>query len=333
MKTVLKSSRIGAAVLIGLASVILPFLLDSYTVSQVTQYLIFVIAVLGLNVLSGYSGQLSLGHGAFLGIGAYAAAILVTFTGMHYLLAIPAAGVISALFGFLIGLPALRLHGHYLALATFGLALALPQILKHKALEPWTGGAQGLILDWPEPPFEFSVAGVELDADRWFYFVVLTACVIVFGLCWGILRGRPGRAFVALRDHPIAAATMGVELTRTKTTAFAISAAIAGVAGALLAITTAFVAPDSFHIMLSISLLTGAVVGGISTMFGAFFGGLFVQVIPELAHGLSDSAPTVVFGIILLGVIYLMPDGLLGFLRNWLRRRSADKSAKKQSDG
>ncbi len=313
-----------------LTCVVLPFTVDSYTVSQITQYLIFVMAVLGLNILTGYSGQMSLGHGAFVGIGAYAAAILMLQANVHYLLTIPLAGIITALFGLLISIPALRLHGHYLALATFGLALALPQTLKHKVLASWTGGAGGLILDPIETPVSFFIGGVEFDADRWLYFVALITCLVVFGLCWGVLRGRVGRAFIALRDHPIAAVTMGVNPTHTKITAFAISAAIAGVAGALLTITTAFVAPDSFQFMLSINLLIGAVVGGISTMFGAFFGGLFVQVVPELAHGVSDSAPTVVYGVLLLLIIYLMPDGLVGLISNWIRQIKANSWFSKQ---
>lgn len=306
------------------ALLLLPFGLDSYTVSKVTQYLIFVIAVLGLNILTGYSGQLSLGHGAFIGIGSYVSAILMVHFGVYYLVTIPAAALVCAVFGYLIGFPALRLHGHYLAMATFGLALALPQILRYPSLEAWAGGTQGLILDWPEAPFDFAFMGVPLDADRWLYMVVLVTCGIVFLLSWNLLRSRVGRAFVALRDHPIAATTMGIDTAHYKTIAFAVSSAIAGISGALLTITTSFVAPDSFPVMLSISLLVGSVVGGISTIFGAFFGGLFVQTIPELAHDMSKVAPSVVFGGLLLAIIYLMPDGLVGFVRKLLRRRADD---------
>lgn len=317
----LKNSSIYFAVPVVLAGmVLLPFTLDSYTVSQVTLYLIFVIAVLGLNILAGYSGQLSLGHGAFIGIGAYVAALLMSHFQLHYLYSIPAAAIACALIGYVIGFPALRLHGHYLALATFGLALALPQVLKYRLLEDWTGGTQGIILSRPRPPFELSIFGRDLDADRWIYLLVLGTGAMVFFICWNLLRSRVGRAFVALRDHPVAAVTMGINATWYKTIAFAVSAAVAGVSGALLAITTAFVAPDNFHVMLSISLLVGAVIGGISTVLGAFFGGLFVQVIPEIAHEFSNSAPSVVYGAVLLAFIYLMPDGIVGFLRSRLRR-------------
>ncbi len=301
--------------------VLAPFWFDSYTVFQVSQYLIFVLAVLGLNVLSGYSGQLSLGHGAFMGVGAYVAALMMAKVGAPYLLAIPAAAVVCAVLGYAIGFPALRLHGHYLALATFGLALSLPQVLKYKPLEKWTGGTQGIILTKPEPPVELSLFGTPLDSDRWLYLVIAAVCAIVFLLVWNLLRCRVGRAFIALRDHPIAATTMGVDLARYKTTAFAIASAIAGVAGALLAISTAFVAPDNFHLMLSISLLVGAVIGGIATVWGAFFGGMFVQVVPEMAHELSTSAPSVVYGALLLLITYLMPEGLVGFVRARLRRK------------
>lgn len=324
---------VGAAAVAGAALFALPFSLDGYTVSQITQYLIFIIAVLGLNILAGYSGQLSLGHGAFIGVGAYVAALLMSHLGWSYLLVIPAAAVVCAIIGYVVGFPALRLHGHYLALATFGLALALPQILKYRALENWTGGTQGIVLSRPASPFKFAFLGEPLDADRWLYFVVLITGAVVFIFCWNLLRGRVGRAFVALRDHPVAAATMGVNVTWYKMLAFAISSAVAGIAGALLAITTAFVAPDNFHIMLSISLLVGAVIGGISTVLGAFFGGLFVQVIPEMAHELSHSAPSVVYGAVLLCIVYLMPDGIVGFLKGRLRRWIGWRSKMSPSEG
>lgn len=321
----MKNIRLGvvppAFAAIAFLIVLAPFWLDSYTVFQVSQYLIFVLAVLGLNVLSGYSGQLSLGHGAFMGVGAYVAALLMAKVGAPYLLVIPAAAVVCAVLGYAIGFPALRLHGHYLALATFGLALSLPQVLKYKPLEKWTGGTQGIILTKPEPPVELSLFGAPLDSDRWLYLVIVVVCIIAFLLVWNLLRCRVGRAFIALRDHPIAATAMGVDPARYKTTAFAIASAIAGVAGALLAMSTAFVAPDNFHLMLSISLLVGAVIGGIATVWGAFFGGMFVQVIPEMAHELSTSAPSVVYGALLLLITYLMPEGLVGFIRVRLRKK------------
>jgi len=291
--------------------------------------MIFVIAVLGLNILTGFSGQLSLGHGAFIGVGAYVAGVLIISFNVPYLLTIPAAGIVCAMFGYVIGFPALRLQGHYLALATFGLALSLPQVLKHKSLEGWTGGAQGLVLNWIEPPVNFSLMGVPMDTDRWLYMVVLMTGVIVFTLCWNLLRGRVRRAFISLRDHPTAAETMGVSSVWYKTNAFAISAALAGISGALLAITTSFVAPDSFPVMLSIGLLVGSVVGGISTVFGALFGGLFVEIIPEFAHEFSKSAPTVIYGGLLLVVVYIMPDGLVGLLNNLYRKKLENLFRKK----
>lgn len=322
MKIMRSVTSAAGVVAIGFGILVVPFVLDSYTAFQVAQYLIFVIAVLGLNVLSGYSGQLSLGHGAFMGIGAYVAAFMMGGFGVSYILAIPAAAVACAIVGYAIGFPALRLHGHYLALATFGLALSLPQVLKYKPLEKWTGGTQGMILDRPEPPFELSILGAPIDADRWLLMLVAVVAAIVLFLTWNLLRCRVGRAFIALRDHPIAASTMGVDLAKYKAMAFAVSSSIAGAAGALLTISTGFVAPDNFHAMLSISLLVGAVIGGIATIWGAFFGGLFVQVIPEMAHELSTAAPSVVYGVVLLLIIYLMPEGLVGFVRSRVRRKA-----------
>lgn len=291
---------------------ILPFLLSSYRVSQVSQYLVFVIAVLGLNMLSGYNGQISLGHGAFFGIGAYTTAILISHFGFNYALTIPLAGLTCMTAGFMIGFPALRLSGHYLALATFGLALALPQMLKYKGIETWTGGAQGVILQRPNAPFEMSLFGSVLDSDRWIYWITVLVSIMILIFFWSLLGGRIGRALIAIRDHPTAASTMGINLSVYKSTAFAVSAACTGMAGSLAAISTGFTAPDSFPVALSISLLVGAVIGGISTVWGAFIGGLFVQIVPEMAHELSDSAPGVIYGALLLFIVYLMPDGVMG---------------------
>ena len=186
-------------------AVILPFVVSPYTTLQLTYVVTYAITLLGLNMLIGFNGQLSLGHGAFFGIGAYTAAIMIIHAGMPYWLTPSFAAAICLLGGFLFGLPALRLEGHYLALATFALALAIPQILKHPSLEHWTGLSMGVTL----PPIS-TPKGVPLTSDQYIYFFGLAWALLMFLLGWNMLRGRTGRAMVALRDHPIAASTWGL---------------------------------------------------------------------------------------------------------------------------
>ena len=302
---------------------VLPFLVKNYRVFQFNLVLVYAVAILGLNILTGYNGQISLGHGAFYAVGAYAAAVLMDRFGVPYWLTLPAAGVVCFGFGFVLGFPALRLGGHYLALATFGLALAMPQLLKYKKIEGLTGGVQGIVLTKPEAPFSFSLLGQPLSADRWLYFFTLAVAVVMFLLAWNLLRGRVGRALVAIRDHPIAATAMGINLPMFKSLAFGMSAAFTGVAGALGAITVAYVSPDSFTVTLSIYLLVGLVVGGLASIPGAIFGAIFIQYVPNIADQISKSAPAAIYGVLLIGLMYLMPAGVMGMVqRAWARRRS-----------
>src|ERR1035437_6659891 len=204
--------RVAALAALLLAVCALPFLVSNYHTFQLTLVLVYAIALLGLNILTGYNGQISLGHGAFYAIGAYTSAILIGQHGFYYALTIPIAAVICLVAGFLVGFPALRLKGHYLALATYALALALPQLLKFKQIESWTGGVQGILFAKATPPFELVLFGSTLDADRWLYFVNITVAAIVLFLARNLTRGRVGRALIAIRDHPIAASAMGINV-------------------------------------------------------------------------------------------------------------------------
>jgi branched-chain amino acid transport system permease protein len=316
---------LGGALLL-VALLLLPFLVKNYRVFQFNLVLVYAVAILGLNVLTGFNGQISLGHGAFYAVGAYTAAVLMDKLGFPFWLTLPLAGLLCFSFGFLMGFPALRLAGHYLALATFALALAVPQLLKYKKIEGWTGGVQGIVLTKPEPPFSLTVMGQDLSPDRWLYFVTLAVAALMFLLAWNLLRGRVGRALVAIRDHPIAAAAMGINLPLFKSLAFGVSAAYTGVAGALGAVVVAFVSPDSFTVALSIILLVGVVVGGLASIPGAIFGALFIQFVPNIADHLSKSAPAAIYGVLLIGLMFLMPTGVMGMLhRAWalLRTRFA----------
>lgn len=321
-----KQTKIILSVLLAVGLLVLPFLFKNYRVFQFNLVLIYVVAVLGLNMLTGFNGQISLGHGAFYAVGAYTAAILMDKAGMPYWATLPFAGVVCFVFGYLMGFPALRLGGHYLALATFAFALAVPQLLKYKHLEGWTGGVQGIVLMKPEAPIQFSLFDQPLSADRWLYFFTLAIAALMFLLAWNLLRGRIGRALIAIRDHPIAATAMGVNLPVFKSMAFGVSAAFTGVAGALGAIAVAFVSPDSFTVFLSITLLVGVVVGGLASIPGAIFGAAFIQFVPNIADEISKSAPWAIYGAVLILLMYLMPSGVMGLL-NTLWSKVAAKRA------
>jgi len=259
---------------------------------------------------------------SFVGSGNYATAVLMDRLGVPYWATLPVAALLCFALGFLMGFPALRLGGHYLALATFGLALAVPQLLKYKHIEGVTGGVQGIVLVKPEPPFSFRLFGQALNSDRWLYFFTLAVAALMFLLAWNLLRGRVGRALVAIRDHPIAATAMGINLPMFKSLTFGVSAGFTGVAGALGAIAVAFVSPDSFTVFLSLTFLIGVVIGGLASIPGAVFGALFIQFVPNIADELSKSAPSAIFGILLIAFMYLMPLGVMGIVRRiWARWR------------
>ncbi len=306
-----------------LAAVLLPFVLEDFRVFQLNLVLIYAIAILGLNILTGYGGQISLGHGAFYAVGAYTSAILISQVGMSAYLTIPIAGVVCLVMGVLMGFPALRLAGHYLALATFALAIATPQLLKYKGIEKWTGGVQGIILDKPTPPFGVTLFGNDLSEDRWLYLVILAIALGLFWVAHNLLSGRVGRAIVAIRDQPTAAAALGINLTFVKTATFGLSAAYTGIAGALSALAVAYIAPDSFPAFLSISLLVGVVVGGLGSISGAIFGALFIQFVPNVADEISKSAPWAVYGAMLLALAYAAPNGVMGILNKIKKKRQA----------
>jgi branched-chain amino acid transport system permease protein len=310
--------------LLWIAAALLPaFLFSDYHLFQLTMVVVYAIAILGLAILTGFNGQISLGHGAFYAIGAYVTAVLMSEYDVPYWATLPVSAVVCAAVGFLIGLPALRLGGLYLALTTFALAVAVPQLLKHNALEPWTGGVQGLVIDKPDPPF-----GLDLSPDQWLYLFSMAISGLLFLLAWNVVRGRIGRAMMAIRDHALAAEAMGIDIAMLKTRTFALSALYTGVAGSLGAIVVQFVAPDSFGIFVSIYFFVGLVVGGVSSIGGAIFGGLFIEFVPNLAEKISKAAPGAVYGVILIAVMFLMPSGVAGFIGSLFTRfRRGTKSA------
>jgi branched-chain amino acid transport system permease protein len=300
----------GGAIALAIA---LPFAASKYQVFELTMVMIYAIAVLGLNILTGYNGQISLGHGGFFAAGAYTTAILMHHYGVPYWATLPPAALVSFVLGVLFGLPALRFEGPYLALVTLAMAVAVPQFLKY--FDTWTGGVQGINLIKVKPP-----AAIGLDHDRWLYFVVLVILVLAIRVAANLLHGRTGRALVAIRDHPIAAAAMGIPTARYKTLAFGTSTMFTGVAGALAAIVIGYVSPEGYSVFLSLSFLVGSAVGGIATIGGAIVGGLFIQFVPNLANDISDAAPWAVYGLAMLLFMYAMPRGVVGSLGPLLRR-------------
>jgi branched-chain amino acid transport system permease protein len=312
------------------AAVALPFLLSNFRVFQFTQVYIYAIALLGLNILTGYNGQISLGHGAFYAVGAYTTAIMIDQWSVPYGWTILTAALLCLVTGFLFGIPALRLEGLYLALATFALALAVPQILKY--FEDWTGGSQGIVLSKPSAPW-----GLPINPDQWLYYLTLGVLLLLFLLAANLLAGRSGRAIVSIRDNAIAAQAMGVNTALYKSLTFGVSAAYTGIAGALSALVIAFVAPDAFNVFLSITFLTGIVIGGLASIWGAIFGALFIQFVPNWAQEISKAAPGAIYGVFLIGFMYVMPFGIVGAVRRgaarWWRRRKepapvADRSGR-----
>src|SRR5882672_5347764 len=314
------------AIVIPLLRPVVPDLVSDYRLFLVSTMMIAAIAVLGLNLLTGFNGQISLGHGAFYAVGAYTVAILMDKLDVPYWATLPAAAVVCFVVGFLFGQPALKLEGHYLALATFALALAVPQILKYKWLEDLTGGVQGIVLSKPEVPF-----GLPLNEDQWLYYYCLVVMVALYWAAANILNSRSGRAMMAIRDQYMAADTMGIDTALYKTVTFGISAAYTGIAGALSASAIAFVAPDSFNIFLSIKFLIGLVVGGIGSLTGSIVGGIFYVLVDNSAQALStfvkndlglqfDLSAYTVFGILLIVLMYLMPMGIVGGIYMTIRR-------------
>jgi branched-chain amino acid transport system permease protein len=284
--------------------VVVPMFMKNFFVFQLTIILTYAIAILSLNILTGASGQFSLGHSAFFAAGAYACGIMMEHASIPYPIAIPLAGVICFVIGFLFGFPALRLKGVYLALATFALAVAAPPLFKLGTFEHWTGGVQGLLVTKPDAPF-----GLPISQDRWVYYMTLFIGLVIYVLSVNLLGSRSGRAMMAIRDNEIAASSMGVDLALYKTLTFGVSAGFTGIAGALSAIAIAYVAPDAYTVNFAISLFLGMVIGGVGWLPGSLFGAAFILLVPNISEGISKGLSGAVFGVFIIAVIFLLPNG------------------------
>jgi branched-chain amino acid transport system permease protein len=308
----------------------LPAFVTDFRAQQFSYVGIYLVALIGLNILTGYTGQISLGHGAFMAIGGYTTAILMTDHGVKDIATIPIAIVVTGVAGFLFGLPAARLSGLYLALATFAIAVAMPSVIKR--FEGFTGGGSGVnLFGTPELTASLTpvrIAGFELNFNNWLYYLAWSIAMLGYVIGWLILRGRTGRAFRAVRDSETAAVSSGVSLARTKALAFGISAAYAGAAGALFAIATTYVNPDTFPVALSIFLLVGVVIAGLGSLQGLIIGAIFIQFMPLWAQNISKSpgAPAVIYGVFLILVVLALPGGAAGLIGRLvqLTRRGRD---------
>jgi branched-chain amino acid transport system permease protein len=306
-----------AAVIIAIASI----KLNSFRDYQIAEIAIEVTAVAGLTILTGLSGQISLGNGAFMAIGAYATALLMLHLNWPFILALVIAAAITAVAGGVVGVAAARLHGPYLAGATLLIGVALPSVAD--AYPGFFGGDQGLDVNFTTPSF----LGVNFPLTRWEAWVCSAVALVTLVLLANLGRSRVGRSWRAVRDDEVAAALAGVNVAGARILAFVVSAACAGLAGALLAIVTGLVAPGAFTITLSIALLTAAVIGGLGTLPGALWGSLVIVLVPTYAtdvatsHGLSSSVasniPVVAYGAVLILVMLLFPQGIQGAVR-WL---------------
>lgn len=303
----------GLLAVLGAAAAV-PLFAADIQLFRLTNILIYAIALLGMNVLVGYNGQISLGHGAFYAIGAYVATLLVVHPGMAHWVAVPVAGIVCLAVGFLFSLPLLRLSPVHLAMATFAVGMVLPSIAKWKWLERWTGGGQGLGIDVPGVPF-----GLPLSFDQWLYLLSLLIVALSFLLASNLLRGRVGRAAIAIRDHPIAAQSMGIDTVFYKAAIFGISAMVVGVAGALAALSFRYIAPGMFGVFLSFGFLIGIAVGGLGSLSGALFGAIFLQyiflVVGVTARSLQTSSAPLIYGVVLILFLCFFPHGIAGLVK------------------
>jgi len=318
-----------SVLVIGLA--IFPFIAKNYYVYVANFMAINVIVVIGLNLLVGYTGQISMGHAGFFAIGAYGTVALMTHAHFPFLLALPVAGFIAALFGFLLGLPALRLEGPYLAIATLGFGVTITQIIGKIKL---FGERQGL-----HAP-ELTIGPWHIETDKDFYFVLIPITILLVLLARNVVKTKVGRAFIAIRDADIAAETMGVNLTYYKTLAFAMSAFYAGVGGGLYALVLRFIEPELFSLFMSVMFLTMAVVGGLGSMMGPIAGAcllawldlqlrniLSIPYVGEWLKMLSENyfsitgvsnIQLIIFGMILVLIMLFEPLGIFGI---WIRTK------------
>ena len=303
---------------------LLPHFVSDFHSRDLAQAGAFFIAIIGLNLVTGYTGQISLGHGALMAIGGYTTALLVVHEHWRDVWTIPLAGIAAGIVGFVVGLPALRLSGLYLALATFALAVALPDLIKK--FSHFTGGTDGENFLASAPKQVTGLGGItifghSMTQNHFLYYLTWSIGIVGFFLAWLLVRGRGGRTFRSVRDSEVAAASSGVNLAATKTVAFALSGVYAGVGGALYVIQNEIVDPLSFTVSVSILILVGTVVGGLGSLWGLVLGALFVEYLPTISTHVSTrpGVPDFVYGAAIIVVMILLPTGAGGLIQRLVR--------------
>lgn len=304
---------------------IFPFLSSPYRVFQLSLVGVYMVALIGLCVVTGTAGQITLGHSFFFAVGAYVGSGLITHIGVPELLTVPIAAIICFALGWLFGVPALRLRGLYLAIITLSIAIAAPPLARE--FSDFTGGVAGTNIGPGEPPSGFA-------SDQWIYLVVLLVTIVCMLLGYALLRGPFGRSMRAVRDNETAAAACGINVSRVKVQAFAIASMFGGAAGALYTIVVRYVAPGSFTLVLSIMMLAALVVGGMRSLFGVFLGAVFLQYVPALAGDINVALSGVTFGVLLILLVIFLPQGASGLLEAlWSKLKTVNTShRRKQSD-
>ena len=309
IKSSIKITRIKSALYIAtiIFAYVAAFQLDEYRIYQLSMVWVYAIALLGQNLITGYNGQFSVGQSTFYALGAYFTAIMVSHYGVAYYWTIVPAGVFCFFVGVLFGFCVLRLDGLFLTLATLSLAIATPELLKY--FDSLTGGAQGLILDKPSAPL-----GLAITDDQWIYLIGLTFLVLSVLGNYFLVHSSSGRAIIAVRDNPLAASVSGINLTIYKTLTFGTSAFFCAISGSLTVITVQFVSPDMFGIFLALSFITGIIVGGPASILGSILGAFFIRLVPTYTADISQAAPSVIYGTIIIIMMWFMPQGMAGLL-------------------
>jgi branched-chain amino acid transport system permease protein len=294
----------------------IPFVFEQPRVVLFTQAAAFSVAVLGLNIVAGFSGQISLGHSAFMGVGAYTTAILVADHHWSFFTTVPVAAVICFVVGILVGIPALRLQGLYLAIATTGLAVIFPNLVNK--LDSITGGSSGKRIGRDSRILAPEWTGMDPrdDAHKWVYFVVVAVALLMFLLARNMVRSRSGRALIALRDNAIGAEVSGIDIARYKVLAFGISAMYAGIAGSLFMFTQTVATATNYSLNRSIELVTGVVIGGLASLSGSVLGGLLVVFLPDWASDFSNGTLAgAIYGVLLIAIVAIHPSGVADLVR------------------
>jgi branched-chain amino acid transport system permease protein len=304
-----RGAGIGA---IALALLAVPAVFPDFLVYQFSVALTYAIAILGLNLLMGFNGQISVAQGVFFAVGAYTTAIFMTRYGVNYLATLPIAVATSSLLGLLVGVPALRWQGLPLAFITFGLAVLVPPLALK--LEPITKGASGISMLKPPPPGWFP--GTQ---DTYFYMVCLLGVAVCALIAWRLTRGDTGRSLRATRDNGLIAESLGVNLAKVRIAAFVTSAGFAGFGGGLFAIANAYVSPESFQMTKSFDFLVGAIVGGITSISGSLIGALFIVFLPDWSADMNIALSGLIYGGVLVVMMLVARDGVVGLLESLVR--------------